>query len=102
MSAPELRFDGLDSRIVVRAADPATTRRRITYSIVIPLVLIALLLGAYGQDARPRSLLWVFILYVAINMFEKVGYGLAVLAYKRVIRKLVAQVTELGGSVVTE
>jgi hypothetical protein len=73
------------------------TRRRIGYAVLVPLAFIVLLIAVYWREARPRTLLWLFVGYVAINAVEKVGYGLAVLAYKSVIRKLLARVSELEG-----
>ena len=98
MSEHTLQLDPVEARIVARALDPALTRRRIWYSVLVPLALIALTLALFWRDAQPRVLLWLYVGYVAINMFEKVAYGLAVLSYKSVIRKLLSRVRELEGS----
>ena len=88
-------FDPLESHIVARSADLESTRRRIRYSIAVPLLLIALTLVLFARDAQPQALLWMYLAYIVLNMFEKIGYGRAVLAYKRVIQKLLARVAEL-------
>ena len=95
MSEHTLQFDRLESQIVARAGNPAATRRRIWYSVLVPLALIALLLATFGREAQPRALLWLFVGYVTVNMVEKIGYGFAVLSYKSVIRKLQARVAQL-------
>jgi uncharacterized membrane protein len=97
MSENTLQFDATEAQIVARAANSAVTRRRILYSVLAPVVLIALVLAIFWRDAQPRTLLWIFVGYVAINMLEKIGYGLAVLSYKSVIRKLLSRVRELEG-----
>lgn len=95
MTPTQLDLDPLESQIIARAADSAVTRRRIWYCVFIPLAFIGLLLVLFWREAQPPILLWLFVGYVALNMLEKIGYGLAVLGYKRVIRKLLTQVEQL-------
>jgi hypothetical protein len=97
MNENTLQFDPAEAQIVIRAADSAVTRRRIWLSVAVPLALIALTLALFWRSAQPRALLWLYVGYVALNMLEKVGYGLAVRSYKSVIRKLLARVSELEG-----
>ena len=95
MTENTLQFDPAETQIVARSANSAVTRRRIWYSVLFPLALIGLALAMFWRDAQPRLLLWLFVAYVAINMFEKLAYGVAVLSYKSVIRKLLSRVSEL-------
>lgn len=97
MSENTLEFDPAEAQIVARAGNPTVTRRRIWYSVLFPLVLIALAVVMFRRDAQPRFLLWLFVGYVTISMLEKVAYGIAVLSYKSVIRKLLKRVSELEG-----
>jgi len=95
MSASTLNFDRAESHIVARSADVSVTQRRIWISVLVPLALVGLLFAVFWRDAQPRMLLWLFVGYVLFGLLEKLSYGLAVLAYKRVVRKLAARVTEL-------
>jgi hypothetical protein len=95
MSENNLQLDRLESQLLARAADVAATRRRIGYSVLAPVALIALLLAIFWREAQPRLLLWLFVGYVAVGIFEKVSYGFAVLGYKGLVRKLLARVNEL-------
>jgi hypothetical protein len=91
----EERFDTAEAKIVAGAANSALTKRRILYSILAPLGLTALVLTMFWRTAQPAALLWLFVGYVAATTYERLGYGLAVLLYKSVIRKLLARVREL-------
>ena len=64
MSEQDLPFDHVESQLVARAANSAITRQRIWFSVLLPLVLIALLLVVFWPSAQPRLLLWLFIGYV--------------------------------------
>jgi hypothetical protein len=97
MSNANLEFDQLESQIVGRADNATVTRQRIWLSVLVPLVLVVLLLLVFWREAQPKLLLWLFVGYVIINIYEKVCYGFAVLGYKSVIRKLLARVKELEG-----
>lgn len=97
MSENNLQFNPAEVQIVARAANLAVTRRRIWYSVLSPLALIALVIAMFWRDAQPRLLLWLFVTYVAITMLEKVAYGIVVLSYKSVIRKLLSRLSELEG-----
>lgn len=102
MSEDRLQFNAVETQIVARAADSNATRRRIVSSVLVPVALIALVLAVFRRDARPPALLWLFVGYVAVNMLEKVAYGVAVLSYKSVIRKLQARVSALENRRVAE
>jgi hypothetical protein len=93
-SVPNEPFDPTEAQIVAAAGNPALTKRRIFYSILAPLALIALMLTMFWH-AQPPIVVWLFAAYAALTMFERVGYGLAVLSYKSVIRKLLLRVSEL-------
>src|SRR5262245_36697673 len=90
-----LHFNATEEQLISRAANTALTKRRIFYSTIAPLAFITLLLAMYWHTAQPPLLLWLFVAYVTIGMFEKMAYGRAVLLYKGVIQKLLARVTEL-------
>lgn len=95
MSESPLKFDAAEAQLIARAAEPARTRRRLWLSALAPLALVAFALATFWRDAQPRLLLWLFVAYVLATLLERVSYGLAVLSYKRVIRKLLARVEEL-------
>jgi hypothetical protein len=97
MNADSLQFDAAEAKVIAHAANSDVTRRRIRLSVLFPLFLIGLTLALFWRDAQPRILLWFYVAYIFINMFEKIGYGIAVLAYKSVVRKLLARVNELEG-----
>lgn len=97
MNHSPIQFNQTEERIVALAANSDVTRRRIWLSVLFPLTLIAVTLAVFGRDAQPRFLLWLYVAYVGINMFEKIGYGLAVLSYKSAIRKLISRIDELEG-----
>jgi hypothetical protein len=90
MSESTLQPDPLEARLLASATNTAVTRRRIWWSVLVPLAFITLLITVFWRDAQPRLLLWLFVCYVSIGLFERISYGIAVLGYKSVIRKLLA------------
>lgn len=88
MDSQSLNLDRVETEILRRAHDIATTKRRIWISVIAPLALATLVLIAFWDGRQPQLLLWLFVVYVLATMLERVGYGMAVLLYKRVIRKL--------------
>ena len=97
-----LQLTQFESSIVARSSDAAVTRWRMMWCVVVPLGFIALLLSMFWQNAQPRLLLWLFLMYIVIVMAERISYGSAVLAYKSVVRKLIDRVDALEGSAVAE
>lgn len=83
-------FTSAEQYILNRSSDLASTRRRIVWSILIPVGFVILLLAMFLQNAEPRLLLWLFVIYIVIGVFEKISFGFAVLSYKRTIQKLLA------------
>ncbi|GEM_PF-2172287 len=64
------------------------TKSRITFVILFGSITIILfiLLGFFVKNIQLLTIL--SILYVVLTLLEKIGYGFGVLAYKKVIQKI--------------
>lgn len=78
----------IEQHVVDRAADLATTRRRIRLSLLSAALMAAAVVAAGWASKSWQFLVVVFVIYIAATSWERIRYGRAVLLYKTVVRKL--------------
>jgi hypothetical protein len=90
-------LDDRDKWLLERCDDLLATRRKVQSVVVVAAIFVALLLFWILSDRPPRLLNWIFLIYVLITACERISYAAAIMAYKRLIRKLRARLESAEG-----
>jgi hypothetical protein len=93
-------MDGLDltpleTKVFNAAADPDITKRRIRSVVIFGLIAVGCVLALAARAESVWLVVTVSLVYMLITICEKIAFGMGVLVYKSVIRKLAGRIAEL-------
>ena len=89
MTKPAQELTEIDKVLIRKSFDLKSSYRRIKTVLLFSSVLIVGLVIARYKNASADLFFWVAIIYVTITAMEKMMHGMAVLAFKRLVVKLV-------------
>jgi len=90
-----LELTALEKYILEHSGDAGVTKRRRFIVVVAGLCFAAILVAAGIAWQSWKAMLALCLVYITINVCEKVAYANAVLTYKSIICKLAQRVHDL-------
>lgn len=88
-----IKFTEIEKIIIEKSTDISVTKKRLSQVLIFGLLSISGLIYLFVNEMY-KVLLIGSILYMIITLFEKIGYGKAVISYKSVINKFHQAFTE--------
>ena len=95
MKHETLQADDAERYHLQRSSDIDISRRRLRVVIASGLLLIAALVVVAPLSQSWQLLLFFAVAYVAMTVWERVGYARTIVAYKGLIQKLSARIEAL-------
>lgn len=88
-----VQFHQIDKILLSRCADLQFTKKRTWLALAIGGVFALALVTMKVRQASISVFFWLSLIYVLITTFDKLSHGLSILAYKRLVLKLVKQIS---------
>jgi hypothetical protein len=97
MKQESLQLSETELFLVQRSSDLDISRRRLRVVIISGVLLIAALIVVAPLVQSWQFLLFFAVAYIAMSVWERVGYARTILAYKGLIQKLSKRIDDLEG-----
>lgn len=94
MAAEDL--DEVDRALLQKSADLQVTRRRMVWSLVTGMIVLAGIVALRALKGKADAFFWICLVLVCGGTYERIMYGQAVLMYKRLVAKLSARAGNKG------